>query len=212
MPWPKVARARRLAADDLGSQELGGPQNHTGAGETSVTSGAERQSEVDQREGPVGAAQDVVRLEIPVQDAAPVALRQRREDLQAGSEGLLPGHGSIAQALRERGPGDELVGEPRWILVEIVVQEADDPGMEEGERGPGLAPEPLELVTISNHRGREQLDRRLPAELAVPAAQDDAEPALTYGLERLVLLGASGGQVHGAASYPSRGAPALRGR
>jgi hypothetical protein len=122
-----------------------------------------------------GVDEDVRGLEVAVDDALGVRVRERlgdaREDAHALAE-VEPLHG-----VRERAAFDELHDEVGEAVDVARVVDGDDARVAEARGGMGLAPEALDDLGLVLVRAAENLHGDGPVELAVAAAIDDGHRA-----------------------------------
>ncbi len=176
----------------LGGAVAGSGRDLAGGGERQTVLGA-GDAEVDDAR-PARGEHDVGRLQVAVDQARGVDLAQgggegggERAD-PVGAEGPVPAHGVV-----ERGPGQELGGDPGPVAVLAHrVQDAGHAGAGDGLRRVRLADEALGEVRVVRELRQQHLDRRGPAALVPPevdlahaAGAEDAEESVRAQPDRV---------------------------
>ena len=158
-------------------------------------------AEVGDAHAPVGADEDVVRLDVAVDDAGAVRRRQAGAGLQEHRDDLRPASRALGQPARHGRALDELHGQVHRALVEIGLVQGDDVGVDElgqrarlaqgarvGRLGAGLGGGRLAAHDLQGHPA---------VELRVVGGVDDAHAAGAQGVEDDVAPDPPPGGEHG---------------
>ncbi|ESU46197.1 hypothetical protein P376_5825 [Streptomyces sp. HCCB10043] len=135
-------RPGALPEDPLGCDVLGRADERAGLGELLLALDL-RDPEVGEHDPVAGAEHDVVRLDVPVQDADRVGGRQRVEDREADPGRLAGVQGAFLEAVAERRAAHQLHDDPRLAVLDHHVVDGDDGGVVDPGCGPRLAPHAL---------------------------------------------------------------------
>ena len=154
-------------------------EDRAGGGEARVGVGGRElgQSEVGDERAAVGVDQDVRRLEVAMQDAPLVGIRDRPADRRQYLRGATGGHGAVRQEPGQGRPLDELHRQIRLAVVETDIKECDNVRMLEPGHDRRLVPEPV------GARGRRRACRGQsfqcddPAQPTLLGPVDDPHPA-----------------------------------
>ena len=152
-----------------------------------------RDAEVGDDDPPALVEHDVVRGDVAVDDVARVRGAERREHGEGDGHGLVRRERAVAaQPLLERLAAHVLHGDVGGAVRGAAVVHADDAGMVEAGRGPGLDAEALEELVVGGQPRLEHLDGDQAAEALVlgqidvrhpsaPERRDDPVPAREQG-------------------------------
>ncbi|MFT3765217.1 MAG: hypothetical protein QM820_06830 [Minicystis sp.] len=146
----------------------------------------ERGAGLDPRPRAGAGDEEIVRLEVPVHDAAPVQVTQRGEELHeqihlrcAGRRGR--------EGQQRLGVREQLHGEIRAARgVEPVVEHADDVGVPQRGQDPELLRQRLQIGPRGGRAERDALQRHGPSREPVHAAIDPPHAALPDEIDHLV--------------------------
>jgi hypothetical protein len=117
-----------------------------------------RQTEVDDLHEPVGPDHDVLGLQVTVNDARLVRLRQARHDLPADLQGRPEGERSAVEPVAKRLSRDEFHDDVRLAVELSRLEDRDEVRMREGRGRPRFLYEPGERRWIGRVLG-EDLER-----------------------------------------------------
>jgi hypothetical protein len=131
-----------------------------------------RKAEVEHLDVAIGPHHDVVRLQVAVDDAAPMGRGERRQDLTRDAKAARQWQRAL-QALPQRRAGDQLHDQ---IVVADVVQRADVRMIQRGDR-PRLVHEPLAGGDVVDDAARQHLDRHGAIEPGIAGFVHLAHPA-----------------------------------
>ena len=118
-------------------------------------------------------ADDVGRLDVAVDDAARVRVRERGAERRADPQHVAVRQRAVAQQVGERRPLDELGDEVDGVLVAAGLVERDDPGVRQPRGGERLAL----AAAVGVVADRDPLDGDVALEVLVVGELDDAHPA-----------------------------------
>ncbi len=118
-------------------------------------------------------ADDVGGLDVAVDDATLVGVRERRTEDRPDAQHVAVRQRPVAQQLGERRPLDELGHEVDGVLVAAGFVERDDPGVRQAGGGEGLAL----AAAVGVVADRDPLDGDVALEVLVAGAIDDAHAA-----------------------------------
>ena len=196
-----VARRRRLpTADELRRQVVERPEHLPWAGQHRVGDTL-RETEIGQRRRAVLAKQDVRRLDISVDDAAPMKGVQACRHLGHHPQHLLETQRPIHEPRRERAARQVLEHEVGMAVLLARGQDPDEVRIRDLPRGPHLVGQTGLEGLVGGERRVERLDRHDPAVRRATAVDDTDRTPSELGLERVV-----------AESQCVRHGPILRGR
>ena len=136
------------------------------------------EAEVEHLGAAVGLHQHVVGLEVAVDDAARVRIRQRVGHLPEQLRQRARRGPGLVRVRAQRDAVDQLHRDPAVGARAATVEQAHHARVVELGHGGGLALEPLHVVGHHGERRREDLDRDRPTVLALRAAEHLAHAAL----------------------------------
>ena len=142
----------------------------------------------DQRPPRAGLQQNVVRLDVPMDDAATVRVRQRPRDLAHHARRLgCRERTARAQPLAKRLTLDEAHDEEDEAARFADAMDRDDVRMRKAGRRTGLSHEPLARRRVVGERSRQDLDGDVTIQLHIARKVDDPHaPSAEFALERVL--------------------------
>ena len=149
------ARVAAAVDDELGGEVGDGADEHAaGGGVLGVGGDGLGQAEVGDLDPAVVGDQDVLGLDVAVDQAGPVGVREGREDRLHEGQGARRRHRALlADHVAQRVPGDVLHHEEDDVVVGALVEDGDHVGVVEPRGRAGLADEPgRELLVVAEAR------------------------------------------------------------
>ena len=177
-----------LAPGLLGRHVAGRPHDLARAGQPAVALDLLGQPEVGDPGIAVPIEQDVPRLEVAVDHAAPVGildrLGDRRPSAPAASRG---GSGPSASRWARLSPSTKPMREIMLALVLADLEDRHDARMVEVGRRLGLDVEAADVGLVGELAGEDHLQRHRPVEAHLPGLEDDAHAAAGQLADDLVI-------------------------
>ena len=133
------------------------------------------QTEVEELHPTVLTEEDVGGLEVPVQDAPLVRVREPLRHLAGDAQGLVLGNGTVGDPLGERPPAQQLHHEVRARVARAHVEERDDAGMIEPRDRLGLPLQPFGGEVLPLPGEPEGLHGHDPVQLGIDGRVDGSE-------------------------------------
>ena len=208
-PGVEVAAHRGpFAPEELGGHVGGRAHDQSRGGEGRGPFVPSGQAEVGHAERVVGGDEDVVRLEIPVEDALPVGMGHGRAEGEGPAAEEGPGEGRAGPEDPAERAAVHVLRHEEGAAVSIPgVVETQDGGMFETGQGAGLLEETEEGL-LAHRFGQEELRRHEAVEGTVPREPDRAHGPCPQGTVEVVArpeLGPHGRPGNGHGSPPFSG-------
>jgi hypothetical protein len=121
--------------------------------------------------------QDIGRLQVAVNDVAPVGILDGLSDLHHQLGGFSCGQGAVAQAMRKALSFDEPHAEVMLALVLAHLEDRHDVRMVEVRRRLGLGVETLDVGLVGELAGQDHLEGHGAVEADLAGKEDDAHAA-----------------------------------
>src|SRR5438132_8921223 len=157
-----------------------------------------RQAEIQDLHDPVATKHDVVRFDVPMNDAGLVSSRKRAGNLRGHTKRVAEFDRRTSDAIAQGLAIDVFSGYEVDGIALIDLIDSDDVGMIQSGSRLGLLNEAAHAVAISSNRGRQNLEGNLAIEFRIERQKHFAHSALAQLLADFVAADfGAGGKAHG---------------